>query len=68
MDIATGLTYGETAERLVLSESTEQAHVGRVVAKIGARDRIGAVILPYDAKLVTTQPGITRPTSDPTTP
>ncbi|ADJ48223.1 two-component system response regulator [Amycolatopsis mediterranei S699] len=52
--IGQGWTNGEIAERLVLSESTVKTHVGRVLAKIGARDRIQAVILAYDLGL--TQP------------
>ncbi|MFC9132239.1 LuxR C-terminal-related transcriptional regulator [Streptomyces sp. NPDC057099] len=50
--IGQGWTNTEIAERLVLSESTVKKHVGRVLAKIGARDRIQAVITAYDAGLV----------------
>ena len=49
--IGHGWTNGEIAERLVLSESTVKTHVGRVLAKIGARDRIQAVIFAYDLGL-----------------
>ncbi|GAA2087449.1 response regulator transcription factor [Kitasatospora saccharophila] len=54
--VGRGWTNGEIAERLVLSESTVKTHVGRVLAKIGARDRVQAVIFTYDL-------GLTRPNS-----
>ncbi|WP_329351994.1 response regulator transcription factor [Streptomyces sp. NBC_01261] len=54
--IGHGWTNTEIAERLVLTESTVKKHVGRVLAKIGARDRIQAVITAYDAGLVKTRP------------
>jgi DNA-binding NarL/FixJ family response regulator len=54
--IGHGWTNTEIAERLVLTESTVKKHVGRVLAKIGARDRIQAVITAYDAGLVRAKP------------
>ncbi|BCJ69553.1 response regulator [Polymorphospora rubra] len=50
--IGQGATNTEIAERLSLTESTVKKHVGRVLAKIGARDRIQAVIFAYDNGLV----------------
>ena len=49
--VGKGWTNGEIAARFVLSESTVKTHVGRVLAKIGARDRIQAVIFAYDLGL-----------------
>jgi DNA-binding NarL/FixJ family response regulator len=49
--IGKGWTNTEIAERLVLTESTVKKHVGRVLAKIGARDRIQAVIIAYETGL-----------------
>ncbi len=40
----------------MLTESTLKKHVGRVLAKIGARDRVQAVIMAYDAGLVRAKP------------
>jgi DNA-binding NarL/FixJ family response regulator len=51
--VAEARTNREIADRLYLSEATVKVHVGRILAKLGLRDRVQVVVFAYEAGLVT---------------
>lgn len=56
--LATGGSNAEIGDRLALSEATVKTYVGRVLGKLGVRERVQALIYAYESGLI--EPGDVR--------
>ena len=52
VEIAAGATNAEIATKLYMAEGTVKTHIGRLLAKLEARDRVGLVLIAYETGLV----------------
>ena len=51
-EVARGATNAEIAEHLFMAEGTVKTHIGRLLSKLEARDRVGLVLIAYETGLV----------------
>ena len=53
VEVARGANNSEISQRLYMAEGTVKTHIGRLLSKLGARDRVGLVLIALEAGLET---------------
>lgn len=56
LEVADGATNAEIASHLFMAEATVKTHIGRLLAKLERRDRVGLVVFAYENGLVSPSP------------
>lgn len=51
-EVARGANNAEISERLYMAEGTVKTHIGRLLSKLGARDRVGLVLIAHECGLL----------------
>ena len=52
MEVAQGANNTEIGQRLYMAEGTVKTHIGRLLAKLGARDRVSLVLIAHQAGML----------------
>ena len=55
-EVARGANNQEIGQRLYMAEGTVKTHIGRLLSKLGARDRVGLVLIAHEVGLDQTTP------------
>jgi DNA-binding NarL/FixJ family response regulator len=54
--VGAGLSNSEIASHFYISEATVKTHIKRILIKLGIRDRVQAVVVAYEARLIHARP------------